>query len=755
MKKIYLLLYTLFPIPFFTRAHIKTSNLFSSFYILTFAFYLLSLVSLAQTTLPTSWSFPTATFPNGWTTSGTAYYASSGNTPPALKFDGTGDWLQIFFSDNPGPLSYYLTGNSFSGGSFAVEESVNGTLWTTMHTHATPPAGNYILYTDTPNVTSRYIRFFYTSKVTGNIGLDDVSLSMAAASPPQEINIKMGNTSIINGGTAYFDTAVSSTKAVLFSIENAGTVNTLDISSAVISGPNAGEFVVSSFPDSVIAQNSGTVLINFTPTLAGTRLATLTIGNNDSNENPYIINLYGVGGSYSTEPTAQATNLIFSSIKSYRFNAAFTPANPAPEGYLVLKQSGTAITDSPSDGVSYSTGDYIGSSQVVFSGPSTSFVPNNIIASTNYFFKVFSFNGPAQYRNYLQANPLSNSTTSLATMMGNYYSGISVAADSFLTDLHNKINPHTSIFYGNYQNTILPLFESRDTSGGQKVVTCVYSGYNYVYSEPFGWTVMSREHTYCHNWMPTNPADNPEKPEYNDQHHLFPAQFSNANQVRLNYPLGEVVNVTSQFMNCKLGTDINGRIVFEPRDEHKGDAARALMYMAVCYNGVSGKNWKFRNPISTQIQYGQEQDILKKWHFQDPPDNWEISRNDFLDSLQGNRNPFIDSMNFACYIDFLTMTKIDSPTLPCTTVGLNESVISDGVMEVFPNPNNGKFELRFSKNLNFQEGEISVFSVLGEELFKSQFSMTPSQYSFDFPKGIYFIRVSSGEKILVRKVVVG
>lgn len=708
--------------------------------------------SFAQTTLPTSWSFTNTTFPAGWTSSGTGYYSASGNTPPALKFDGTGDWLQIFFADDPGPLTYYLTGNTFSGGTFTVEESVNGTTWTTLHTHTAPPAGTYSLFTDTPNTNSRYIRFFYTTKVTGNIGLDDVNLAISAASPTQEINIKLGNTGIFNGGTAYFDSPVSTTTPISFTIENSGTVNSLSILSATVSGPNAGEFVVSSFPDSVSASGSGTLTIDFTPSQTGTRLATLSISNDDPNENPYIVKLYGVGGSYASEPAAQPASLAFSNVKSYRLTASFTEQVPNPDGYLVLRKTGSAIADSPADGLAYLTGDLIGSSQVVYSGPSTSFSPNNIVAATDYYFAVFAFNGPGQYRNYLQAGPLSGNTTTPANMMGNYYNGISVAADSFVTNLHNKINPHTSVFYGNYQTTMIPLFEARDTSGGQKVVTCVYSGYNYVYTEPFGWSVMSREHTYCHNWMPSNPADNPEKPEYNDQHHLFPTQFSNVNQVRLNYPLGEVVNVTSQYLGSKFGKDASGRNVFEPRDEHKGDAARALMYMAVCYNGVSGLNWKFRNPISTSIQYGQDQDILKIWHYQDPPDNWEIARNDFLDSLQGNRNPFIDSVNFACYIDFLTMTKISSPSLPCNTVGMNETVLTGDDILVFPNPSSGKFTVRIS---DATIDRMEVANVLGEIVFRSSAIKHPETViEINLPTGLYTLYLSRKESVAVKKIVI-
>ena len=56
---------------------------------------------IAQTTLPTTWSFTTTTFPNGWTTLGTAYYTGSGNTPPALKLDNTVD-LDFLARQTPG-----------------------------------------------------------------------------------------------------------------------------------------------------------------------------------------------------------------------------------------------------------------------------------------------------------------------------------------------------------------------------------------------------------------------------------------------------------------------------------------------------------------------------------------------------------------------------------------------------------------------------------------------------------------------------
>src|SRR5690606_2249036 len=127
------------------------------------------------------------------------------------------------------------------------------------------------------------------------------------------------------------------------------------------------------------------------------------------------------------------------------------------------------------------------------------------------------------------------------------------------------------------------------------------------------------------------------------------------NVARSNYPFGNVVTVQTQYMGAKKGLNANNRVVFEPADNVKGDVARALMYMAVRYNGLNG-NWAFPNWISPIVPYGQDIDVLLTWHFQDLPDSYEIARNEYVYSVQGNRNPFVDDVNFACYIDFSNMT---------------------------------------------------------------------------------------------------
>jgi len=740
----------------------------------------------AQTALPTAWSFSSTTLPAFWTevnanstTYPVPYYSASGNTPPAYKFDGTGDLLTIFFSGNPGNLTYWIAGNSFAGGTFLVEESSNGTTWTTLHSH-TAIATAYTLITDVPNSASRYIRFNYSAKVTGNVGLDDVNIDAGAATPAQEINIKQGSTTIVTGGSYMFSSPVGTTTPVTFSIENLGTVNTLSITSATITGTAASEFTLTTVPSTVAATSASNLVIDFNPTSTGTRTVTLTIGNNDTDENPYIINLTGLGGSYFTEPATQGTALAFSNIKSYRAAASFAASSSAPTGYLILKKEGSsAITEAPVDGAQYMIGDAIGSTKVISTSSLSSFGISNIYAGKTYQIAVFAYNGYGSFINYKQTSPLLGSVTASGSMQSpTKYTSINVNNSNFLTSLSALIYPHTSTFYGNYDETMIRLFAQRDTIGGQKVTTCVYSSENYVYNEPFVWGHFSREHSYCHNWMPTNPADgtgtapnNVERKEYNDQHHLFPTNQNDANAPRSNYPQGDIVGTPSTtYLACKAGNDINGNHVFEPRAQHKGDFARAIMYMATAYNtqldayGVA-QNWKLRNPISTSIAYGQDQNLLKKWHFQDLPDSWEISRNDFIDSLQGNRNPFIDSVRYACYIDFSNMTYIASPTYstgtnaPCyVAVGIKENVATQFEYVLAPNPTSGEFYLLIDAKLT-DKFSLAITDVAGRIVYAKPVDVINGFNSITvndlkLSGGVYFVNLTYKNEKITRKLII-
>jgi hypothetical protein len=714
---------------------------------------LTSILVKAQTTLPTSWD-AAGTAPTGWTLSNTGLYGSSGNPAPAVRFDNTADYMDIWFSDEPGALTYDIAGNSFSGGTFTVKESVNGTVWTTLRTFSTLSAGSYDPYTDAPMNTTRYIRFEYTNKVSGNVGLDNINIALPVAGPNQEIDAMQGTDRIPTGGTAVIASAVSSTTTLNLTIENEGTVNALTISSAIVSGPNASEFVVTSTPSSINALSSATLSIDFTPTASGTRNAILTIVNNDSNENPYIINLYGVGGSFATEPGASPTNLSFSNVKSYRYRVTYVPTTA--DGYIVLRKKGSAVTDVPVDGVAYTKGEGIGTSKIAYVGTGATFVPRDVRAGLDYYYAVFAYNGPGVYINYKTVSPLTGMVTSNDTELGaTFYNGIDRTSASFVTDLAGLINPHSLVFYSDYQRTIIEDFYERDTTNDQRVTTCVYSSFDHIYTPPMDFAVMSREHTICDSWMTTT-GDNTTK-QYQDFHNLFPTRLSGVNQTRSNYPLGEVVNVSSTYMDGTFGTNSVGQQVYEPRDEHKGDAARAMFYMLTAYHGfVTG--WDGFDGLLSNASL-QDQDVLKAWHWNDLPDALDHARNDYVDSLQGNRNPFVDSVDFVCFIDFNNMNKITSAA-PCLTTPLGiEEVVNSSIISVYPNPANATITIA-TEIKNDHASQLIITDITGRQIqaMNISFAEGKSYFNIDIASlssGIYQVELlnADGNRITNTKFV--
>ena len=71
-----------------------------------------------------------------------------------------------------------------------------------------------------------------------------------------------------------------------------------------------------------------------------------------------------------------------------------------------------------------------------------------------------------------------------------------------------------------------------------------------------------------------------------------------------------------------------GIVPKEPTAGVRGNLARAYLYMS----------FQYRIPIHNKLE-----NKLRFWHFEDPPDKAENSRNSLIELIQGNRNPFIDS----------------------------------------------------------------------------------------------------------------
>ncbi len=716
-----------------------------------------SATAFGQATLPTSWNFDDPQ-PTGWTEElsnnpGNTRY-TNGSVGAACKLDGDDEYVVVHFSDVCGGVTYDLIGqgSTASPDVFTVEESADGTIWTDLRVFQQADltaASTWTEFTDVPLPTSRYVRWYFTEKQSGrNVGLDEVTLIAQIPTNAQEIGVSTPAGQVVNNGTL----VVGNQASIDITIHNVNLSggSDLTITSTQLGGANMSDFSLSTTPTSVAAEGSETFTLNFTAGAPGSRFGTLTIENDDANgdETTFVINLYAIGGDYATEPTSGPTNMVFSDVTTYGYDVSFDDAAEVPENYIVIRGIENQFLNQPSDGETYVKGDYIDAfTQVVHVGPAGTFRPTYNVANTNYFFTAYSFNGPAGYENYNTGAPLDGSVTTPPTMMGNYYDGIDANQTSFLTDLQTRISQnYDQIFYSNYAPIMIQKFAHRDTTGGQKVVTGVYSGYQHIYTGAFFYDVLSREHSWPFSWMPTWPDQ--ETLEYSDMHNLFPTHQDNANAVRSNRPLGEVAVQASSFLDAQYGDDAIGNRVYEPRDAHKGDAARAIFYMATKWNGTGG-SWGLPNPIDFLVQYGQDQDVLKQWHWQDPPDAWEIARNDFIESEQGNRNPFVDSVNWVCYIDFTNMTYLPNPSFPCNTTpdGIEEAL--QGEFSVSPNPSNGQLTL----NLNLLESQdltLELMDVSGRQvaIITDSFRTGDTKRNLDFANidaGVYHL-ILTGER---------
>lgn len=134
-------------------------------------------------------------------------------------------------------------------------------------------------------------------------------------------------------------------------------------------------------------------------------------------------------------------------------------------------------------------------------------------------------------------------------------------------------------------------------------------------------------------------------PMRSDIHILRPAHGS-VNSARANYPYGEVNDNNANW----YGVDGSGNYLstgtqpspdnqfseregslFEPREDKKGDVARQIFYFYTVYPTQGGS-----------IDGVGDLNQLYLWHIQDPVDAQELVRNDKIEQVQGNRNPYID-----------------------------------------------------------------------------------------------------------------
>jgi len=165
--------------------------------------------------------------------------------------------------------------------------------------------------------------------------------------------------------------------------------------------------------------------------------------------------------------------------------------------------------------------------------------------------------------------------------------------------------------------------------GGESGVECVYTGFFQAVergTEPDN-NIVNCEHGWPRARMDSDRSSILYSHQQSDLNILLPSQ-SGANSLRGDLPFGEPVSgINADYFPARAGLDAHGNRVFEPRPERRGDMARITFYFATRWGKDIGAD---------------EEAVLRAWAAADPVDDREGDRNDVIESLQGNRNPYVD-----------------------------------------------------------------------------------------------------------------
>lgn len=197
----------------------------------------------------------------------------------------------------------------------------------------------------------------------------------------------------------------------------------------------------------------------------------------------------------------------------------------------------------------------------------------------------------------------------------------------------------------NYKEARKAMYREIDV-GGNGLVTGVYTGYS---SKPAN--VSYLKPINCEHTVPQS-SFNKAEPMRSDIHHLFPTH-ERANSKRGAFPFGEVANPETWLFTInnvfnenasppESGNNIvskYGQQVFEPSDSHKGNVVRAIAYFYTMYPNAGSIRDRFK---------GKNLSTMVKWHNIDPVDDAERERNNRIEAIQGNRNPFVDDASLLC-----------------------------------------------------------------------------------------------------------
>jgi hypothetical protein len=169
----------------------------------------------------------------------------------------------------------------------------------------------------------------------------------------------------------------------------------------------------------------------------------------------------------------------------------------------------------------------------------------------------------------------------------------------------------------------------------------------------------------------------------------------------------------------------------------KGDVARSVLYMDLRYRDLKVVNGFPEVP-------GQMGDLatLLEWHRNDPPDDFEMNRNNVVYLWQKNRNPLIDLPEL---VEYLWGDKVGESW----TGSVNTEKIFPSNIKVYPNPTRNRIIVD-------QLTGPSVIRLFSHASLVEEVSTHESEVSIEIVvnPGVYLLQIHTNQGMETRKIVI-
>ncbi len=286
---------------------------------------------------------------------------------------------------------------------------------------------------------------------------------------------------------------------------------------------------------------------------------------------------------------------------------------------------------------------------------------------------------------------------------------------------------HVQLGYNGATGARGRMYNFIDNNPDQNKLSCVYGGYQVNWT--YGGTGTDPGSINCEHIVPQSFFSSGAEPMKSDLHHLLPS-YPNWNSTRSNFPFDEIDDADTEkwMVNTTASTSIPASNVidtyseytskggrrFEPREDIKGDIARAIFYFYTMYED--------NNQVTQPISAVGKIDVLFQWHLQDPVDAKERERNNRVEQYQKSRNPYIDFPETVALAWGFAAPCSDVPPLQITAFSANSIAATatslqwkpgggDSRLIVLREGSAAQFEpdaVRYTANTNFAEAQEIV-----------------------------------------------